>query len=41
MIRGEKKSQVEDEIRQGVDSVMREELDLLKIVRNISTLANE
>ena len=32
MIRGEKRSQVEDEIRLRVDALMREELDLLKIV---------
>ena len=32
MIREEKRSQVEDEIRLRVDALMREELDLLKIV---------
>jgi hypothetical protein len=33
MIRDEKRGEVEDEIRLKVDALMREELDLLKIVR--------
>ena len=35
MIREAKRSEVEEEIRRQVDMLMREELDLLKIVRNI------
>ena len=34
MIRDEKKTEVEEEIRRQVDNLMREELDLLKAVRN-------
>lgn len=47
MIREAKRSEVEDEIRKQVDSIMREELDLLKIVMNgtyntiIGSLTNE
>ena len=33
MIRDEKRSEVEEELRRQVDVLMREELDLLKIVR--------
>ena len=33
-IRGEKRLEVENEIRKQVDNIMREELDLLKMVRN-------
>ena len=35
LIRGEKRLEVENEIRKQVDNIMREELDLLKMVRNI------
>ena len=34
MIRDEKRSEVEEELRRQVDVLMREELDLLKIVSN-------
>ena len=36
MIRDEKRSEVEEELRKQVDVLMREELDLLKIVRKQS-----
>ena len=36
MIRDEKRSEVEEELRKQVDVLMREELDLLKIVRQQS-----
>ena len=35
MIREAKRSEVEEEIRRQVDMLMREELDLLKIVSNV------
>ena len=35
MIREAKRSEVEEEIRRQVDMLMREELDLLKIVSNL------
>ena len=38
MIRDAKRSEVEQELRTQVDIIMREELDLLKIVRNDAVL---
>ena len=38
MIREEKKTEVEEEIRKHVDNLMREELDLLKAVTSISDI---
>ena len=38
MIREVKRNEVEEEIRRQVDNLMREELDLLKIVRLLSSI---
>ena len=39
-LRGEKRLEVEDEIRKQVDAIMREELDLLKMVVTVIIITN-